>query len=193
MEPAVERGARHSLHGLGPERTVTLSAHDVAEELRTLLPHIGRVQLHKLLYYAQGLHVTWTDEPLFSEEIEAWAMGPVVGSLWADERHGRARPAPRPLSGDQRELVAEVVDRFGDLTGTELIRRTHLEDPWRDASEADSDEQSPTIALAALRDWFSRSDEFRHHLDEADRLRANRSVYSFDWAQPDGAGDVGAG
>lgn len=160
------------------------SAHDVAEELRSLLPGIGKVQLHKLLYYVQGLHVTWTGEALFDERIEAWTNGPVVSALWADERHGRTRPTPRELSGDQQELVAEVARRYGELTGTELIRRTHLEDPWRDASEAVTDDPNPAISLDALRDWFSRSDEFRRHVEEADRLRTNRTVYSFSGSRP---------
>lgn len=160
------------------------SAHDVAAELRSLLPDLGKVQLHKLLYYAQGLHVTWSGEPLFDEAIEAWTNGPVVSSLWADERHGRSRPAPVKLSGDHRALLAEVVRRYGGFSGTELIRRTHLEDPWRDASEADSEEPNPVISVEALQSWFGRSDEFRRHLDEADRLRANRNVYSFSGSRP---------
>jgi uncharacterized phage-associated protein len=39
-------------------------------------------KLHKLLYYAQAWHLVWEGEPLFPEQIEAWAGGPVIPELY---------------------------------------------------------------------------------------------------------------
>ena len=58
-----------------------VSAHDVAAILRARQPEMPVKKLHKLLYYCQGHHLAAVDEPLFSESIAAWDMGPVVGSL----------------------------------------------------------------------------------------------------------------
>ena len=39
---------------------MTVSAHDVARELRARRPELKTVQVHKILYYAQGWHLAWT-------------------------------------------------------------------------------------------------------------------------------------
>lgn len=157
-----------------------VSAHDVAAELRSRLPGVGVVKLHKLLYYAQGWHLTWFGRPLFREGIHAWANGPVVRELWADEKHERGHPRPRSLDGDQLETIAYVIDRYGRLSTKDLIRRTHSEDPWRDVGESDdpSVATSPEIDHEAMRRWFERDEERMSHVAEVDRLRRRRDVYS---------------
>jgi uncharacterized phage-associated protein len=40
------------------------------------------MKLQKLVYYAQAWALVWDDEPIFDEEIEAWANGPVVRGLY---------------------------------------------------------------------------------------------------------------
>ena len=57
------------------------SAHDVAREVRSLLPSAGRVKVQKLLYYCHGWHLAFTGNPMFSERVEAWELGPVVPAV----------------------------------------------------------------------------------------------------------------
>jgi len=161
---------------------MTTSAHDIGGELRRRLPGIGVVKLHKLLYYAQGWHLVQYGEPLFKETIQAWANGPVVASLWADEKHGRSRPALRPLSGEVLATVEYVVARYGRLTGAELIRKTHHEDPWRAVSESDDPALAgdPRITDDALHQWFERDEERVAYVAEVERLRARTDIYSFE-------------
>jgi len=118
---------------------MVVSAHDVARELRNAVPgDPGDVKIHKLLYYCQGWHLARTGEPLFAEPIEAWLNGPVVAELWRDEKRAhRPSPAALALDAESRHTVEIVVARYGGLTGRELIRRTHEEDPWREVSERD--------------------------------------------------------
>lgn len=154
---------------------VSVSAHDVAAELRRRFKHDpGVVKIHKLLYYAQGWHLTWVGEPLFRERIEAWANGPVVADLWHDEKRGRPRSKKRELVGAQLATIDYVVERYGRSTGKDLIRRTHDEDPWRDASEADANGwglENPEIDHEALRRWFESDDEYVARHTEAERLQ----------------------
>ena len=158
-----------------------VSAHDVAAELRRRLPHTSDVAIHKLLYYAQGWHLVATGAPLFPEVLEAWANGPAVAALWAEAQRGRWRPPPKPLGDAAVATVDYVVARYGDLTGTELIRRTHVEDPWRDVSERDDLRLGPTpeITPASLLTWFTQDDDLVARRDELERLRAHRDVYRF--------------
>jgi hypothetical protein len=85
------------------EDMTLLSAHDVAAVLRDRLPGLPTKKLHKLLYYCQGHHLATFDAPLFRETILAWGMGPVVASLWRQEKAGAA---PAKLAGlDEVQLV----------------------------------------------------------------------------------------
>ena len=104
---------------------MSVSAHDVAAELRQRFDRDpGVTKIHKLLYYAQGWHLTWVGEPLFRESIEAWTNGPVVADVWHDEKRNRPRPAPQGLAGAELATVDYVMDRYGAFPARELIRRT---------------------------------------------------------------------
>jgi uncharacterized phage-associated protein len=161
---------------------MSVSAHDVADELRRRFRYpIGRAKLHKLLYYAQGWHLVWIGRPLFVEPIEAWANGPVVADLWHDEKRERKPPPSQELAGDEVATVDYVVERYGRFTGKELVRRTHEEDPWRDASETDADGwgvANAEITHDALRRWFAGDDELVARAHQVDRLRESK-LYSF--------------
>lgn len=161
---------------------MTVSAHDVARELRRRLPDAGVVKVHKLLYYAQGWHLALAGEPLFEERIEAWANGPVVASLWSDEKHGHSAPEPRDLRGEQLATIEYVLARYGGSTGKDLIRTTHDEDPWRDVSETEEPWAfpNPEIGHKALQRWFEQDDEYVRHRSDVERSRARTDVYSFD-------------
>lgn len=110
-----------------------IQAHYVAAELRRRLPGVGVKKLHKLLYYCQGHHLATFDEPLFNESISAWDMGPVVGQLWRSEKDHGIATADAVLDEAVLNTVGYVVSRYGALTGNDLERLTHSEDPWIDA------------------------------------------------------------
>lgn len=171
---------------------MSVSAHDVARELRERLPGVGVAKLHKLLYYAQGWHLVAYGAPLFREEINAWANGPVVAELWADEQHDRGRPPGQPLDGTALAAIDYVVDRYGRCSGRELIAMTHDEQPWRAIGESDDPRalDNPVIAHDSLRSWFEREAEWRAHVAEVERLRQRSDVFSF--AQPSNSPDLDA-
>ena len=135
---------------------VTARAADVATQLRAMLPGAGTVKIHKLLYYVQGHHLAWHGTPAFSEPIEAWVNGPVVADLWRAERYEPPREK-RSLDPRILEVVFVVVSRYGHLTGRDLIKLTHNEDPWRELAESDDDTTSPNtpIGTEALTAYFS--------------------------------------
>lgn len=154
-----------------------VSAHDVARELRARLPGSGDVKIHKLLYLCQGWHLGWTGRPLFREEIEAWANGPVVADFWRDEKYGRPTALPRDLDPFDRGTIAWVVNRYGHLSGKDLIRLTHGQDPWRDVAEDDA--FNSRISHKALVAFFAPASELVAAMNQAkvdpavnERLRA---------------------
>lgn len=135
-----------------------VSAHDVARELAARLPRLGEVKLHKLLYYCQGWHLGWTGSPLFHEGIEAWANGPVVADLWRFRKYGGEAPTPRDLDAAMLGTVGYVTSRYGAFSGADLIRLTHTEDPWRDATELSGPDErcDEPIEQKALRVFFEK-------------------------------------
>ena len=121
------------------------SAADVARYILEAMapdPYGRRVtawKLQKLVYYSQAWSLVWDEEPLFEDEIQAWANGPVVRSLY-DQHSGRFRlfagdieGAPGNLSDAQRETIDIVLEHYGDKSPQYLSDLTHMEDPWRNA------------------------------------------------------------
>ena len=110
-------------------------------------------KLQKLVYYAQAWSLVWDDSPLFDDEIQAWANGPVVPNLYRQHRGrfslyaGDIDGDPSLLTTDQKETVDIVVDFYGDKTPQWLSDLTHMEAPWRDARAGVPDGASSQRAI----------------------------------------------
>jgi uncharacterized phage-associated protein len=121
------------------------SARDVACYFLSLVdPNEGEsispLKLQKLVYYAQGFHLALYDKTLFPEQIEAWRYGPVIPSLYKDfKEHGdSAIPAvdgfdPEVFTPEQRKLLDDVYETYGQFSAWKLRDMTHEEAPWKDA------------------------------------------------------------
>jgi uncharacterized phage-associated protein len=133
---------------------VPVSAHAVAAELRRRNPGLPTLKLHKLLYYCQGYHLATFGVPLFGESLSAWDMGPVVGSLWYDEKAGRPAEVGPPLDEAALNTIGYVLSRYGALTGRDLRHLTHSEAPWRLADAGRSPGTSARIQTAWIEDYF---------------------------------------
>lgn len=117
------------------------------------------LKLQKLLYYAQGFNLAIHDRPLFSGLIEAWDHGPVVNSLWSlYQKHGSnpippeaAFDAEKALTPEERELLTDVWNAYGQFSAWRLRDMTHKEPPWRDAYKKG---ENATITHDALKRYF---------------------------------------
>ena len=100
---------------------------------------MSTMKLQKLCYYSQAWSLVWDDAPLFDEDFEAWANGPVCPELFfktqgkysvcaEDETGGRG-----DLSEDQKLTIDSVLDYYGKHNAQWLSQLTHLEDPWKKA------------------------------------------------------------
>ena len=141
------------------------SVHDVAQYILNKRGELSAMKLQKLCYYSHAWHLVWEERPLFSEEIQAWANGPVVRALYAAHR-GQFRVStmpeytnanPEALSGDEISSIEAVLDFYGDLTAHQLSELTHSERPWQAAREglpagARSEKVISDIDMAAFYD-----------------------------------------
>lgn len=100
---------------------------------------LSTMKLQKLCYYAQAWSLVWDDTPLFNEDFEAWANGPVCPELFA-ARKGFFSVSASEICGDssnledfQRETIDEVLAYYGGKDAQWLSQLTHIEGPWQDA------------------------------------------------------------
>jgi uncharacterized phage-associated protein len=140
---------------------MTTSARAVAEEFKRRLPGIGDLKLQKLLYYAQGHHLATFDAPLFSDAISAWDKGPVVPSVWHD---GRSYPDSSgefadALSEAELNTIGYVLSRYGGMSGQDLIRLSHSEEPWLQANAGRRPGTGVRIDNQAIRSYFLQAME----------------------------------
>jgi len=129
---------------------------------------ITHLKLQKIVYYCQAWHLALFGDPLFKEAVEAWQHGPVVRSVW--NRFGeygwhaippevRKADSAASLTKNQRDLVDNVWEAYGQLSGSQLRTLTHREDPWKltrgDLSpECRSDK---VIKQDLMRDFYKKS------------------------------------
>jgi uncharacterized phage-associated protein len=140
-----------------------VSVFDVADYILHRLGTMSAMKLQKLVYYSQAWSLAWTDRPLFNEEIQAWAKGPVVPALFRKHRgefsvgRGFFGGTPSKLSIEQKDVIRRVLNFYGAKDPQWLSGLTHLESPWRDAREGLGPEErgSSEITKAAMQDYYS--------------------------------------
>jgi uncharacterized phage-associated protein len=117
----------------------TVRAIDVAEYILSRLGPMSAMKLQKLVYYSQAWALVWTESPLFDEDIQAWANGPVIWELYCAHRGrfkvepGLFQGDPSRLSADQKDVIGRVLSFYGDKDPQWLSNLTHLEAPWQNA------------------------------------------------------------
>lgn len=132
------------------------TARDVVAYIEQRLPHASEMRLFKLAYYAQAWNIAWEGRPLFSDRIEAWRYGPVPVDCRNERTYG-PRIQPQPLDSEAREVVDSILDFYGHMSASDLVRLSHSEDPWKDArgdlpKEARSEGE---ITVASMRRFYT--------------------------------------
>lgn len=99
-------------------------------------------KLQKLCYYCQAWSLAWTEKPLFKEDFEAWANGPVCRELFYQHK-GKFSVSvndfpeqledPKSFTEDELDTIDKVLQHYGDYEPFELREQTHSESPWIEA------------------------------------------------------------
>jgi len=114
---------------------------DVARYILERQGSMSAMKLQKLCYYSQAWSLVWDDAPLFDEDFEAWANGPVCPELYRVTRgqfkvEAKDEPGDSSvLSNNQKETINIVLSHYGSHDAQWLSRLTHLEEPWNRARE----------------------------------------------------------
>ena len=113
---------------------------DVANYILGKTGTITSMKMQKLVYYSQAWSLAWDDEPLFNEDFQAWANGPVCPELFKEHKGLFRLPAEffnsyanASFSELQIETIDIVLKDYSALTPQELSNLTHRERPWIEA------------------------------------------------------------
>ncbi len=138
---------------------------------------ISNLALQKLLYFAHGIFLLRTRRPLVSGYFEAWQYGPVHPSVYRafkgagsdaieiravakDPLTGKPRDLPLPTDEDVKELLAEVVWRYGKLSPARLVDLSHAKgSPW----DVIVDKSRTDVAFGMRIPDTVILDRFQHH------------------------------
>jgi len=137
---------------------------DVANYILVSIGQVTSMKLQKLVYYSQAWSLAWDDEPLFGEDFQAWANGPVCPELFKVHKgHFRLSAdffgdyAEGALSPEQIDTIDIVLKDYGDMTPHELSNLTHREYPWINA-RGDTPPGMPCdniIEKEVMRDYYA--------------------------------------
>lgn len=136
---------------------------DLADYILQKLGSMSSMKLQKLAYYSQVWSLVWTERELFLEEIEAWANGPVVRSLYRKHRgHFRIGKGffggeVDRLTDEQRSVVDKVLGFYGQKDPQWLSNLTHLETPWINARQglAPGERGENVISKESILEYYS--------------------------------------
>jgi uncharacterized phage-associated protein len=118
------------------------SVFDVAKYITEKSGEMSAMKLQKLMYYSQAWNLVWEEEPLFENDFEAWANGPVLPCLYSAHRglfkvdsalFSTANSSS--LNATERANIDKVLAFYGTQTAQWLSNLTHQENPWLDARE----------------------------------------------------------
>lgn len=95
---------------------------------------ITHLKLQKLIYYAQAWSLV-LGTPLFDEDFQAWAHGPVVESVYRIFEGSKWNALDPPdeipdFAEDVEELLGNVLEAYGGMSAKQLELLTHSEQPW---------------------------------------------------------------
>ena len=116
-----------------------MSVFSVANYILKKAGPMTTMKLQKLCFYAQAWSLAWDEQPLFDEDFQAWANGPVCPSLF-DTHRGQfyvtsdyceqVRNSENNFTDEQKETIDKVLEYYGDKSPQWLSNLTHSELPW---------------------------------------------------------------
>lgn len=124
---------------------------------------ITTMKLQKLVYYCQAWSLAWDDKPLFNEDFEAWANGPVCPELFHFHkgkfevtREDFEEYQNYTFSEEQIDTLDAVLRDLKDKTPQWLSDLTHSEKPWQDARKgyAPGEYCSNVIEKEAMQQYY---------------------------------------
>jgi uncharacterized phage-associated protein len=135
---------------------------------------ITPMKLQKLVYFAHGWSLGIFDKPLIDEQIEFWAYGPVIDSVYHEfKRFGNREITelatrdydfetgefiePEPIRNEEdMKLLNKIWDVYGGFTAIQLSNLTHdAGTPWTQMKERGPHPRGTDIPRDMITKYFA--------------------------------------
>lgn len=92
-------------------------------------------KLQKLCYYAKAWYLAIYDRNLIDDQFQAWVHGAVQPALYVRYKQYGFGDIPQvtfveDIPEEFRSFAQEIYESYGHLTGNELEKLNHQEEPW---------------------------------------------------------------
>ena len=124
---------------------------------------VTTMKLQKLVYYCQAWSLAWDDKPLFDEDFQAWANGPVSPALFSKHKgqftvdsNFLQEYADYAFTETELETMDCVLHDLKDKSPQWLSDLTHSERPWIEARRgyAPGDPCDKIIDKESMRQYY---------------------------------------
>ncbi len=120
---------------------------------------LTNLKLQKLLYLTQGKYIAEKGEGLFTDDIEAWNLGPVVRNVYNTFKRCGAFPITafdvkveaQELSDDKKRFIEKIWNEYAKYSASYLVDLAHNSTPWEKAYKSSSKIISNEEMLAYFR------------------------------------------
>lgn len=139
------------------------SVFDVANYVLKSTGGMTTMKLEKLVYYCQAWSLAWDGVPLFEEDFQAWANGPVCpelfaahrGIFWLNQDYFDKYSECR-FTQEQIDTMDSVLSSYADKEPQWLSALTHKERPWKEArgSVAPGEISNDVISKDSMQDYY---------------------------------------
>ncbi|EDN69461.1 phage-associated protein [Beggiatoa sp. PS] len=140
---------------------------------------ISPMKLQKLVYFAHGWFMAFTDQEFIKEEVQAWKFGPVIPDIYFEfKEYGNSNieilakelrftgsklelitPNIDDDDDDANRIINEVWRAYGEFTPIQLSNITHAKgSPWEMVASSYGSELPKNIEMpnALIKDVFKK-------------------------------------
>lgn len=123
--------------------------------------YLTNLKLQKLIYFAHGWYLAFTDNPLITDDVQSWKYGPVIQKLYELLKHYGAKPVTKKLScnividrgSEDWNFILSVYKKYVIFSPAQLIAMTHEPgSPWDQFGAGEIDYQ--VISMDAIKEYF---------------------------------------
>src|SRR5216683_3310653 len=147
-----------------PYDAITIAKYLIKKAKEDKVKDLTNLKLQKILYYAQGWYLANNNKKLFSDQICAWKLGPVVRSVYDLFSNNGNRPIDMNVNANDVSELDQNTKKFLDtlwkvyknMNGAELVTYTHQEKPWKEAwsKRNDKDSEDDVISADSIKEYF---------------------------------------
>lgn len=123
--------------------------------------YLTNLKLQKLVYFAHGWYLAFTDSPLITDDVQSWQFGPVIQNLYNALRHYGANPITKKIPIDSNVIpqsedwnfIYSVYNKYALFSPAQLVALTHEPgSPWEQFGAGQNDFQ--VIPVDAIKNYF---------------------------------------